>query len=165
MISREQKNKLIDQLRRTPVIQIACERAGVSRATYYRWRKEDPEFAKATNEALTEGTGLMNDMAESQLLASIRDKNFSAIAFWLKHKHPEYGNRLEVTAKIKEELEPLTPEQEETVKQALKLASLSSIYPLTDDLYEDSKSSNPTSEARPDRADAQGPAGENGNGE
>jgi predicted DNA binding protein len=115
---------LIEQLRKVPIVSIACEKSGVGRATYYRWKKEDEEFSKAADEALAEGTHLVNDMAESQLLAAIRDNNLGAVMYWLKHRNPNYNNKLEVTARIKQDNEQLTPEQEAAITEALKMASL-----------------------------------------
>lgn len=120
----EEKRRIIEQLRKTPIVQIACEKSGVSRATYYRWRKDDDEFIKNTDQAISEGSLLVNDMAESKLMSAIRDKNLTAIIFWLKHHHPLYATKIEVTAKLKADNEVLTPEQEELVTKALKLASL-----------------------------------------
>lgn len=120
----QNKQSLIDQLKRTPIIQIACEKAGVGRATYYRWRKEDEQFTKDADDALEEGSSLVNDMAESQLLSAIRDKNLGAIIFWLKHHHSSYATKVEVTARLKADNEILTPEQEALVTKALKLAGL-----------------------------------------
>lgn len=124
MINQEQKERLIEQLKKTPIVQIACEKAEISRATYYRWRKEDKEFAKITDEALSEGATLVSDIAESQLLSLIKDKNLTAIIFWLKHHHASYTTRVEVNAKIQQSIEELTPEQQEVVTKALRLASL-----------------------------------------
>lgn len=120
----KEKQVLIDQLKKTPIIQIACEKSGVGRATYYRWCQEDNEFKEETQKALEEGKTLINDMAESQLISSVKDKNFQAIAYWLKHNHPNYGNRLELSGKISTQSENLTPEQEELVKLALQNAGL-----------------------------------------
>ncbi|MCL4354839.1 MAG: phBC6A51 family helix-turn-helix protein [Patescibacteria group bacterium] len=119
-----EKETLIDQLKKTPIVQIACERAGVARATYYRWRKEDPEFAKKTDESIIEGNLLVNDVAESQLMSAIKDKNLTAIIFWLKHHHPSYASKLELTAKIRPDCEELTDEQAELVQKALTLAGI-----------------------------------------
>lgn len=114
---------LVEQLKKTPIVQIACEKVGVGRATYYRWRKENEEFEKLADEAISEGNALVNDMAESQLMSAIRDKNLTAIIFWLKHHHVNYATKVEVTGHLKYE-EQLTPEQEELVMKALKLAEL-----------------------------------------
>ncbi|MBI2096276.1 MAG: hypothetical protein HYT43_01420 [Candidatus Taylorbacteria bacterium] len=121
-MKKDQKAFLLEQLKKTPIIQIACEKVGISRMTYYRWRKDDPEFAKASDSALSEGSLLVNDMAESQLMSAIRDKNMTAIIFWLKHHHANYTNRLEISGHIK--TEELTSEQKKLVQKALALASL-----------------------------------------
>jgi len=118
------KKILIGQLKKTPIVQMACERVGIGRASYYRWRKEDGEFKKATDEAILEGEMLITDMSESQLISLIRDRNFSAIQLWLRHHHPKYTNKVEVTGNLNVKEEPLTPEQEKLVEKALKLAGL-----------------------------------------
>ena len=123
MKSQQDKQVLLSQLRKTPVVQVACEKTNIGRASYYRWRKDDPDFAKLADEALSEGSSLVNDMAESQLVSAIKDKNITAIIFWLKHHHPTYATKVEVTARLKQD-EALTPEQEELVMKALKLASV-----------------------------------------
>ncbi len=115
---------LLEQLRKMPIVQIACEKAGVSRATYYRWKKEDEKFAEAADEALQDGVTLVSDMAESQLLSQIRDNNLGAIMYWLKHRNPNYNTKLEVTAKIKTQDEALTPEQRALIEKAIELSAL-----------------------------------------
>lgn len=117
------KQLILDQLRKIPIVMVACEKIGIGRTTVYRWKDEDKEFAKAMEEALTEGEALINDMSESQLLSMIKEKNWSAISFWLRHRNPKFRDRVEVTAKF-EKQEELTPEQEEVVREALKLASI-----------------------------------------
>lgn len=119
----EQKKLLVDQLKKTPIVQVACEKIGVGRATFYRWLKEDSEFAKLTNESIAEGNGLISDVAESQLANLIKSGNLGAISFWLKHRHPAYRNKLEVQANVRHEDVPLTPEQEAIIEAALKLFS------------------------------------------
>lgn len=123
---RQSKNKelLLDQLKKTPVVQIACEKAGVGRATYYRWRKEDADFAQQSDQALQDGSLLVNDMAESQLMSAIKDKNMTAIIFWLKHHHPAYATKVEVTTTSKDKEIYLTDEQKELLNKALEMAAL-----------------------------------------
>lgn len=115
---------LLEQLKKTPIVQVACEKVGIGRATYYRWRKENEVFSEQADISIAEGSLLVNDMAESQLMAAIRDKNLTAIIFWLKHHHPHYATKVEVTARLKTDNESLTPEQEALVTRALKLAAL-----------------------------------------
>ncbi len=86
----KERAALIEQLKKTPIIQIACERVGVSRATYYRWRKENSEFAKQSDAAIIEGTLRINDLAESKLMSQLNKENMTAIIFWLKHHHKDY---------------------------------------------------------------------------
>ncbi len=120
------KSKLQDQffeeLTKVPIVQVACEKTAISRNSVYRWRKEDSAFAKKMDKALAEGVALVNDMSESQLLTMIKEKNWHAISFWLKHRNDNYKNKIEVTTK--EESEALTPSQAKVVRQALKLAGL-----------------------------------------
>lgn len=120
----KQKTEMVEQLKKTPIVQLACEKTGIGRTTYYRWRKMDAGFEQDADEAIREGSKLVNDLAETQLLACIKDKELGAITFWLKHHHPLYSPKLELTGKIKHEDSTLTPEQEALIKQALKLAGL-----------------------------------------
>jgi len=126
IVKRQKKEKelILEQLKKTPIVQIACEKLGVGRATYYRWRKEDLKFAEDADIAVEDGNKLINDMAESQLMSAIRDKNMTAIIYWLNHHHPAYTTKMEITAKLKRDNEQLTPEQEILVLKALKLASV-----------------------------------------
>lgn len=122
MKSNDTKKLFLENLKKVPIIQVACEKAGVSRATVYRWRDKDKKFRKTLNEALSEGESLINDMGESQLISLMKEKNFSAIRFWLNHRHDKFKERVEITTKS-EEQEKLSPEQQRIVKEALKLAS------------------------------------------
>jgi len=123
---RQAKNKelLLEILKKTPIVQIACEKAGVGRATYYRWRKDDAEFAKASDQSLLDGNLLVNDMAESQMMSAIKDKNMTAIIFWLKHHHPAYATKIEITASNKNQEIVLSDEQKELLNKALEMAAL-----------------------------------------
>ncbi len=122
MKSNDTKKLFLENLKKIPIIQVACEKAGVSRATVYRWREKDKKFRKILDEALSQGEALINDMGESQLISLMKEKNFSAIRFWLNHRHDKFKERVEITTKS-EEQEKLSPEQQKIVKEALKLAS------------------------------------------
>ncbi len=120
------KNKFQDQfleeLAKVPIIQVACEKCNLSRNTVYRWRKEDKTFEKKMDEALTNGVAFVNDMSESQLLTLIKEKSYSAISFWLRHRNDNYKDKIEITTK--EENGELSPAQAKIVRHALKLASI-----------------------------------------
>jgi len=114
--------KFLEELKKVPIVQVACEKTGISRQSVYRWRREDKKFADQMDVAMTEGVAFVNDMSESQLLTMIKEKNWSAISFWLRHRNDNYKNKIEVTTK--EEVNELSPSQQRIVKKALKLASL-----------------------------------------
>lgn len=122
MKKNRKKKEFLDHLRKIPIVLVACEKSGLSRNSVYRWRKEDKEFQKDMDEALLEGEEMVNDMSESQLLTMIKEKNWSAVSFWLRHRNPKFRDKLEVTAKS-ELREELTPEQEAIVREALSLAN------------------------------------------
>lgn len=114
------KKAIIEQLKKTPIIQVTCEKLGLSRATFYRWKKNDEKFAEEVDLALQEGSQLINDMAESQLITAIKNGNLTGIIFWLKNHHKNYSPKLEVTTKNKEI--PLNDEQKEIIRQSLNMA-------------------------------------------
>lgn len=118
------KERFLEKLAKTPIVEVACKQAGLPRTTYYRWRKEDEAFAGQCDETIEQSAGLINDMAESQLISAIKEKNLTAIMYWLRHHHRAYRTRIEVDAKIKAIQQELTPEQVETVSHALRLAGL-----------------------------------------
>jgi hypothetical protein len=116
------KQKFLEILEKSPVVQVACERSGVSKATFYRWKDTDKEFSEKVAKALTEGNSLISDMAISQLISAIKEKNLGAIKFWLENHHEDYANKLHITAEIEQEM-VLNPEQEALVRRALELVS------------------------------------------
>ncbi|OGK30114.1 hypothetical protein A3I56_00435 [Candidatus Roizmanbacteria bacterium RIFCSPLOWO2_02_FULL_43_10] len=118
----KERQLLVEQLKKLPIIEIACKNIGIGRATYYRWYNEDTEFQKQAEEALDEGRNFINDMAESQLLSAIKEQNMTAIIFWLKHNHRNYGTKIEISTPM--ESESLTPEQQEQIKEVIKKAQL-----------------------------------------
>lgn len=118
------KKKLLKHLEQVPIIQVACQKSGIGRSSYYRWRKEDKLFAKRADKALQNGKQLINELAESQLINAIKDQNMTGIIYWLRNNHPGYADRIELTHKT--DKEHLSPEQEKLVSKALRLASLAS---------------------------------------
>ena len=85
-----QQDIFLSELRKNSVMTIACQKAGISRSTVYRWMNDDPEFANAVEEASTEGRNIINDMAESVIIKKIRGEDFSAARFWLTHNNNRY---------------------------------------------------------------------------
>lgn len=85
------KKKLVSELKRSPIIQIACKKVGVGRSTYYKWRFEDNIFAKACDQAMEFGSALINDIVESKLISLAQNSNLEAMKFWLRHNHSKYS--------------------------------------------------------------------------
>lgn len=121
---KKQKELFIEELKKAPIVQVICERLDVGRTTFYRWKRQDKKFASACDKAISEGNYLISDLAESQLISAIKDKNLSAIIFWLKTHNPIYSSKLEVTGKLEVKKDELTKDQEKNIMRALKLASL-----------------------------------------
>lgn len=118
------RQALLEQLRRTPAIELACEKIGIARATHYRWIKTSKKFAKEAEMAVWEGRLFISDIAESQIFSLIRDKKIEAIKFWLTHNNPRYSNKLELSGAVAAKDEPLTNEQKILIREALKLSPI-----------------------------------------
>jgi len=117
------QDNFFEELKKIPIVLVACEKSGISRNSIYRWKREDKKFSEMMDEALFEGEALVNDMSESQLLTLIKEKNWPAISFWLRHRNPKFRDKIEVTSKT-EDTGELSPFQTKVVRQALKLAKI-----------------------------------------
>ena len=69
------------------VVTVACKQTETPRSTYYKWLKEDEEFAKAVKEI----ENIALDFGESQLHSQMKDGNTSATIFFLKTKGKKRG--------------------------------------------------------------------------
>lgn len=117
------KTLLVEQLRKGPIVESACQKVGISRMTFYRWKSEDEKFSKEVDQAILDGQKLINDLAESQLISAVNDKNIPAITYWLKHHHPSYKTRIEIEGAI-ETIQKLSPEDEALRIKAFKLLGI-----------------------------------------
>ena len=118
------KEAFLEQLKRTPTIETACQKVGVARATVYRWIKSSKKFEQAVDDALAEGRTFMSDIAENQLFSLIGDKKIEAIRLFLSTHNARYSNKLELSGTVTNKDEPLTKEQKKLIREALKLSSL-----------------------------------------
>jgi hypothetical protein len=85
------KADVIKYLETTPVISVVCQKAGIARATYYRWYREKEKFREEADKAIKCGINFVNDLAESQLISVINKGNITAIIYWLKNHHKDYA--------------------------------------------------------------------------
>ena len=82
------KEKLLGALTNSlGIVTTACEITGIGRTTYYSYYNNDDEFAKEVDEI----SNIALDFAESQLFDLIKDKNITAIIFYLKTKGKKRG--------------------------------------------------------------------------
>jgi hypothetical protein len=118
------KDLFLAQLRKVPIVEVACQQVGIARSTAYKWRDEDSEFRKAMEEALTEGEAMLNDLGENQLYSLMLEKHYPSIAFWLRHRNPKFKDKLEITTRTQEEKEKITAEQNAIVEGGLAMLEL-----------------------------------------
>jgi hypothetical protein len=123
--TQRQKDALLEELAKCPIVQVACERTSIGRATYYKWRVDDPEFRRVSNNAVDEGRKFVNDVAESQMIRKIKEGNMTSIIYWLKNNNSRYSERKydEPT----EGLGVLPPDQAKELVRALHLMGLTEL--------------------------------------
>ena len=97
-MAHNKKEKLLEALKETQgLIYHACKKAGnISRSTYYRYMKEDPEFAKEVEDIKQ----AQIDYVEGQLIKNISDGKETSIIFYLKSKARDrgYAEKLDITS-------------------------------------------------------------------
>lgn len=82
------KERICDALKLGVTCEAAANYAGCSRDTYYRWRKDDPDFAAAADLAMS--------ASEVQLIMDIRsDGSWQSKAWLLERRWPERYGRME----------------------------------------------------------------------
>ncbi len=114
----EDKERMLAALREMPIVLYAVKRADLGKSTYYRWRREDKEFALAADTAMREGELCINDMSEAQVINQIKAGNLAAAKLWLNTHHPKYATKIELKtrpqpyASSEEFLDELTQDDE-----------------------------------------------------
>ena len=95
------KQAVLLQLKKNPVIQSACHRANIDKSTVYRWMKQDTAFAEILKETQKEGHEFICDMAESQLIKKIGDGDRTSCIFYLKtHRKNEFSEQINYEHRI-----------------------------------------------------------------
>lgn len=77
------------------IVTVACKNADIPRSTFYKWLKEDEQFARDVKDI----ENIALDFAESHLHTQIKDNSTSATIFYLKTKGKNRGyiERQEIT--------------------------------------------------------------------
>ena len=131
-----QKQAVLIELGKYPVIQAAVAKVGVGRATFYSWCKEDKEFQKRALQVRLEGQRFINDLAESQLIRLMQDGVITAIIYWLKHHHGDYEERYSHKHDHHHELDlarELDSDERRQISQALHHIGLGNILKMNGD--------------------------------
>lgn len=118
------KQALLEQMKRTPTLEQACQKVGVSRMTVNRWRTKSKRFDEKVEAALHEGREFVSDVAETQMFNLIGQGKQEMIKYFLSHNNARYANRLELSGTIATKDEPLTTEQKKLIREAMKLSPL-----------------------------------------
>jgi len=63
-----------------------CRAIPIERQTFYRWMKNDPNFAISIFDA----EGELNDDVRDVLIQKAADGDMTAVIFYLKNRHPDY---------------------------------------------------------------------------
>jgi hypothetical protein len=82
------KEQLLEALERSlGIVSTACQSIGISRTTYYKYYNDDEDFKQSVDSI----SNIALDCAESQLFELIKEKNVTAIIFYLKTKGKKRG--------------------------------------------------------------------------
>lgn len=90
MKSNKVRQELMRELEKHANVSVACNNVGISRQTFYRWRKLDEKFSEQIDEAVDMGRRSVNDLAESKLVEKIKEGSLPAVKYWLGNNKPNY---------------------------------------------------------------------------
>jgi hypothetical protein len=116
----------LEEMRKIPIVTVACEKVGISRNTIYKWLKDDPVFKEKFDTASMNGIQHINDLSENQLLQLIKEKRLSAIRLWLTNNHQRFSGKSVKDTEVKDK--ELSEEQKSTIEQALKMVNAKQNY-------------------------------------
>lgn len=92
----EKGQKLLAKLAQGYSIATACKAENIGRQSYYDWRNDDPEFAKAADEAVEIGIDLLEDEANRRAKGPMGSDTL--LIFLLKSRRRSvYGDKVEHT--------------------------------------------------------------------
>lgn len=116
----KQKELLLEKLRTYPIVSMACKKADIGRATFYRWCQEDEAFRVSVDNAKIDGIESVNDLSEAQLIELVRSRNYSAIQLWLRYNHSRFMSeeKKDMLRRIEKKVE-FNERQKELLKEAL----------------------------------------------
>ena len=92
------KEKFLEQLEKSfGLVATTCRKVGISRSTYYKWRKDDSQFADKADDIKE----LQKDVAEALILKKMKDGDTAMLIFYAKTQMKDRGyvERTEVVGK------------------------------------------------------------------
>jgi hypothetical protein len=100
------RSRVLDELRRVPVIGYAARRAGSSPAALYRLRKRSPAFDSQVRAALREGIDRLEaeTFAEAMLPSEKGNPRHLLKMFVLKAHRPKYRDTVQITGSVRHEI-------------------------------------------------------------
>jgi len=99
MVKTSRKAQFLIELKNSyGIVSTACSKVGISRYCFYDWCKKDVEFKKKVEE-INES---IVDVVEAYLLSLIKDKNPTAIIFYLKTRgrNRGYNEKIDISANV-----------------------------------------------------------------
>ncbi len=90
MIRSKTKKKLLDEIQKFGNVFLSCQKFGIDKATYYRWKEKDEKFKIEAEKAEDMGRENIGEVAEYGLLQNIKEKNQRAIEFALVNVSKKY---------------------------------------------------------------------------
>jgi hypothetical protein len=81
----KRRQVILDTLSQGLSIKAACEAARIARYTYYEWREQHPDFAKDCDDAIEQGTDVLEDIARKRA----EDSSDTLLIFLLKARRSE----------------------------------------------------------------------------
>lgn len=96
-VIREKKDLLDALSKNSGIVASACRACNISRMTYYRYYREDPDFKEKADDVKE----LLKDFAENLILKKMREGDTTMIIFYAKTQMKDrgYTERSEITGK------------------------------------------------------------------
>ena len=132
--SKKLKISVIEQLKEMPLVTYACQKFGIPKSTFYKWKLIDDEFKTQVENSINIGRDTVNDIAISQLLKKINNGETIPIIFWLKNNSPMFNEK--ITLEIKTNKQGLSAEELKAVTKALTNMGLENIIKKNGKLYD-----------------------------
>ena len=142
MIKGKIKQKLLKEIEKFGNVYLSCQKVGVDKATYYRWKENDEKFRAQAEKAEEIGRENIGEVAEYGLLQNIKEKNQRAVEFALIHVSKKYkqDRTTNVIFMHKKEIIPNVPQktledmlEEYAEKQIAKNTDTANLKPETNE--------------------------------